>query len=296
MAKIIDTHCHYNLEPLYSGQRATFKIKDDDPILQSNWRNEWQKSKENGIEKSIVVGANLQSSQLALSIAKQDKQLFAAVGIHPEDAKFNNQNELNELIKELKILAQMPKVVAIGETGLDYYYLEHLNNQELAVEKLRQKTLFIEEIKLANQLNLPLIVHLRDQANKIDAHRDCLLTLKEFWQFKMALIFHCASGTPDSIKEAMNLEKSYFGFDGNLTFKNAQKLRDLFILIQNSNPEKILLETDSPYLAPVPYRGKICEPWMISVTAEFAVMELKADLDQIYQNSLKAFNLNKYHD
>lgn len=287
MSKIFDTHCHYNLQPLLSGQ----PLHEQGPTLQSNWQEEWQLAQEKGVTLSVVVGSNLETSKQALSIAQQAVNLYAAVGIHPEDAAFTNQQQLQALLTVLEQLAQEKKVLAIGETGLDYFYLQRLAAEEARSAKEKQAQLFTAQIALANQLQLPLIVHLRDLPGQIQAHQDCLSLLRQHWQFQQAVIFHCSSGTLETMNEAMALDKSYFGFAGNLTFKNAENLRELFRLLQAKAPQKILLETDSPYLAPVPHRGKICQPWMIAATAEYAAASLAADLELIFANSLQAFNL-----
>ena len=283
--KIIDTHCHYNLEPLYSGNPFCFKVKDNDPVLKMNWQDHWQNSQNKGIVASIVVGPGLKSSQKAIEIAKTDPHLFAAIGIHPERA--NKIANLDETLKEFKGLCLNNKIVAIGETGLDYFYLPTENIEAI---KEKQKKIFVTQIEIANELNLPLILHIRDKGD--DAYFESLELIKKHWNFKNSLIFHCVSGSLDYIKAALKLEKSYFGFDGNLTFKNAEELRDIFRLVQKTDSSKILIETDSPWLAPVPHRGKICEPWMIKDLAIYMEKKLNANLEEILQNSLKAFKLS----
>lgn len=285
---IIDTHCHYNLEPLYSGQAFCFKIKDEDPILTKNWHDHWQKAQEKDIIKSIVVGPGIKSSQKAIEIAEAEKNLYAGIGIHPERA--NKIDDIDEALEQLSKLAKHQKVVAIGETGLDCFYLNSENTQEVLETKEKQKKLFIGQINLANQLNLPLILHVRDKTE--EAYLETLEIIEQYWQFNNSLIFHCVSGPLNYIQKALKMKNSYFGFDGNLTFKKAQDIRDIFSLVQKTDSKKILLETDSPYLAPEPHRGQICEPYMIVETARYAQDELGADLGEIYQNSLNAFNIN----
>lgn len=285
---IIDTHCHYNLEPLYSGQAFCFKIKDEDPILKKDWHDHWQKSQENGIEKSIVVGPGIKSSQKAIEIVETEKNLYAAVGIHPERA--SKTGNIEELLEQLGELAKHKKVVAIGETGLDYFYLNAESQEEILKIKEKQAKLFIEQVKLANKLNLPLILHVRDQGE--DAYFETLKIIERYWQFNNSLIFHCVSGPLEYIRKALTMKHSYFGFDGNLTFKKADSIREIFSLVQKTDSKKILLETDSPYLAPEPYRGQICEPYMIIETAKYIKNNLGANLEEIYQNSLSAFNIN----
>jgi TatD DNase family protein len=254
-----------------------------------NWQKHWQKAQENQIVASIVVGPGIKSGQKAIEIAKTDPQLFAAIGIHPERA--NKNDDIEALIEEFKKLSENNELVAIGETGLDYYYLpEGASAEKIALIKEKQKKLFIAQIEIAKNLNLPLILHVRDK-NK-DAYFDTLELLKKHWNFKNSIVFHCVSGPIEYIEEALSLEKSYFGFDGNSSFKNAEEIREIFRLVQKTNPKKILLETDAPWLAPVPHRGKICEPWMIKDLALYMERELEANLEEIYQNSIRAFKLN----
>ncbi len=286
---IIDTHCHYNLEPLYSGQASHFKIKDQDLILKQNWQQHWQKAQACDVKKSIIVGPSLNYSQKAIEIAEQEQDLYAAVGIHPEE--IDQIDEVAIAIDKLAQLTQSKKVVAIGETGLDYFYLAAKSDDETQQIKAKQQELFIAQIKLANQLDLPLVLHVRDQRET--AYFATLELIEQYWQFKNPLIFHCVSGPLAYIKKALTMKQSYFGFAGNITFKKADQIREIFSLVQKTDPTKILLETDSPYLAPEPHRGQICEPHMISQTAKFMQIQLGADLEEIYQNSLRAFKLEK---
>jgi TatD DNase family protein len=287
--KIIDTHCHYNLEPLYSGKPFCFKIKVNDQILSMKWQDHWQNAQKNSVHKSIVVGPGLASSQKAIEIATTDQNLYAAVGIHPERA--NKIIDVDQAMLKLATLVTNSKVIAIGETGLDYFYLNAHDQTEIEKIKLRQKELFIGQIKLANQFNLPLILHIRDKG--VNAYGEAMELIKKYWLFGHSLIFHCVSGPLDYIQQALNLEKSYFGFDGNITFKKADEIRAIFKLVQKTNAQKILLETDAPYLAPEPYRGQTCQPQMIAELATYLKINFNADLDEIYQNSLNAFTISK---
>ncbi len=282
---IVDTHCHYNLEPLYSGNPFCFKIQEKSSILRMDWRTHLQNALKNEVRKSIVVGPGLSSSQKAVEIANANENLYASVGIHPE--RINKIKDLAQTIQQLKKIATNNRVVAIGETGLDYYYLGTELN--LTETKSLQEKLFIAQIELAKELSLPLILHVRDQGE--EAYFKTLEILKKYWSFEEAIIFHCASGPTTYIKKALQLKKSYFGFDGNITFKNANHIREIFQIVQNFDASKILLETDAPYLAPEPYRGQICEPQMIKMTAKYLEKELGANLEEIYQNSLYAFHI-----
>ncbi|AKM81368.1 MAG: YabD [Candidatus Pacebacteria bacterium GW2011_GWF2_38_9] len=285
---IIDTHCHYNLEPLYSGDPFCFKVKEDSQILQMNWKDHWRNAQEKGVNKSIIVGPGLASSLKAIEIANTDNNLYAAVGIHPERA--NKIIDVEKAVLELKKLANNKSVVAIGEAGLDYFYLKTEDLNKIIEIKKRQKDLFISQIKLAQELNLPLILHVRDREEL--AYNETLDLIEKYWKFNNSLIFHCVSGPIDYIKKALNFKKSYFGFGGNITFKKADEIRKIFTLVKETDPSKILLETDSPYLAPEPRRGQICEPQMIAETANYLENELEANLEKIYQNSINAFSIH----
>ncbi|MBU1033725.1 TatD family hydrolase [Patescibacteria group bacterium] len=285
---IIDTHCHYNLEPLYSGDPFCLKVKEDSQILQMNWKDHWRNAQEKGVNKSIIVGPGLASSLKAIEIANTDNNLYAAVGIHPERA--NKIIDVEKAVLELKKLANNKSVVAIGEAGLDYFYLKTEDLNKIIEIKKRQKDLFISQIKLAQELNLPLILHVRDREEL--AYNETLDLIEKYWQFSNSLIFHCVSGPLDYIKRALSFKKSYFGFGGNITFKKADEIRKIFTLVKETDPSKILLETDSPYLAPEPYRGQICEPQMIAETANYLENELGANLEKIYQNSISAFSIH----
>jgi len=244
---IIDTHAHYNLSPLVE-----------------NWQRYWQKAQAKGVISTIIIGANLETSQVALEIATGEKNLFASVGVHPDDI-----NELNtQTLKELEIMAG--NAIAIGEIGLDYFRVKN-NDQET---KQKQKDGFVKQINLANKLNLPIIIHIRD------AYDDALEIIKAHPP-KNNFVLHCFSGTPDYIKKMIKLG-AYFGVDGNITYKNASSLRDLLHLIPKN---KIIIETDSPYLPPIPHRGKLCEPWMISLTAQYLAENFKISEKQLLINS-----------
>lgn len=265
---LFDTHCHYNLEPLTAA-----------------WQNHWQQSRSAGVNKSLVVGTTLATSQLALKQAQIETDLYASLGIHPGHSQ--ESTDFASELHKLKTLVQNEKVLAIGEVGLDYYHLPI--NTDNQVAKDTQKQIFLSMMDLAAQAKLALILHVRDRSE--EAYFRTLELLEQHWSFEQALIFHCVSGPPRYIKRALEMPKSYFGFDGNLTFKNAHYQREIFNLVKSTDPTKVLLETDAPYLAPEPYRGQVCEPKMIAETARFAVEKLGLNLELTYQNSLHAFGL-----
>lgn len=279
MMPMIDTHVHYNLEPLYSGKKAHFKISDDSVILHQSWHDHWQQAQKKGIEKSIVVGTNLTTSRQAIKIAQADNNLMASVGLHPHEANnLSAEQEMAAAINSLKILIKknFSQIAAIGETGLDYY----LSAESSAL----QKKLFTEQIKIANELQLPLIIHCRDQNETAYLEADRLIA--DYFQFKSPLIFHCISGPLVHLKKILDFG-AYVGVGANVTYPNARHLRDL---INQVPTDRLLIETDAPYLPPQNYRGQICQPWMIIETMKFLNLNFKINQKQIYQNTLKVFN------
>lgn len=301
---IIDTHCHYNLEPLYSGKKSHFKIDDNDPLLNQNWQDHWKKAQKNGVKKSIVVGTNLITSKRALKIASTDKNLFASVGIHPSES--SNIKNLESEIKKLKKLTSNKQVVAIGEIGLDYFHLEDNNSKKDAIKK--QKILFKSQLKIALKLNLPVILHVRDkkepvQPTKNNAYWDALEIIKSDYIRKIEynsktrkeetetqanpFVLHCVSGSLTYVLEALSLG-GFVGFDGNLTYKNTDNLKKILRYIPFN---RILVETDAPYLPTQKHRGKICEPWMIKETVEFIKKEFGIDEETLIENTKILFKI-----
>lgn len=199
-----------------------------------------------GVDRIINIGFDLPSSRRSVNLAGQYPGVYAAVGFHPHDAKKAGENYLAELEK----LASHPKVVAIGEIGLDYYY----NHSEPEV----QKRVFREQIRLAKRIGKPIVIHDRD------AHADILHILKEEKAGENGGVLHCFSGSYEMAKECMKMG-FYISLAGPVTFKNAKKGLDVAV---NVPLNRLLIETDSPYLTPEPYRGKRNEPGYVRYVAE----------------------------
>ena len=216
--KMIDSHCHINDE-LYKENPAEY-IKEAEKA---------------GVFQFLVVGFDEKSSELALDIANKNKSCFAAVGIHPSDAKKAQPGDL----QKIKELAKSRKVIAIGEIGLDYYWDKDEQIKE------QQKEYFKEQIKIANELNLPISIHCRD------ALEDCLQILKEN-PVARGGIMHCYAGSLEMSKDFIKLG-FLLGFGGTVTFKNAIRPKEV---AKNVPSDSYVLETDSPYLTPHPFRGK----------------------------------------
>lgn len=218
---IFDTHAHLQ-----------------DKKLHEDLENVISRALAAGVEKMTCVGYDLPSSQEAVLIARKYKQVYAAVGVHPHDALTLNP----EVLGKLRDLAKDPRVVAIGEIGLDYY-------RDLSPRD-KQKQAFIEQIKLAQQIGKPIIIHDRE------ANQDVMDIIKKEKAGKNGGIMHCYSGSLplaiESIKEGF-----YISFAGPLTYKNAKKAQEVVTKIPQN---RLLVETDCPYLTPEPLRGKINEP------------------------------------
>ncbi|HYD35383.1 MAG TPA: TatD family hydrolase [Vitreimonas sp.] len=272
---IFDTHCHYNLPPLYP-----------------DWQQQWHKAQEHGVEKSVVIGTDFASSMVATEIAEQEQNLYAAIGIHPEvyqskveknETGFESQLEdIHTDIKELSLLITGQKVMAVGEVGLDYYWVKP---EHKAHTMTLQKEAFIAHIKLAQEHSKPLILHVRDkeipeEPTADNAYWDVISLLKEHHDEKQPFILHCASGPLNYIRQALEMG-AYIGLAGNVTYKNADHLRSIAKI---TPVERLLLETDAPFLAPQEFRGQPCEPWMIANTAEY-VSEFLGVEKQVFANN-----------
>lgn len=226
---IFDTHAHYDDE-VFDGDRES--------LLAS--------MPGQGVDYIVNVGASMDSTRKTLSLIKKYPFIYGTVGVHPSETK-----ELtDEKIKQLKTWALEPKVVAIGEIGLDYYWQEP--------DKAVQKKWFERQLALANEVKLPVVVHSRDAA------QDTLEILQSWQKEKTAGVIHCFSYTKEMAREYLDMDY-YFGIGGVLTFKNAKKLKEAVEYIPMN---RILLETDCPYLAPEPYRGKRNQSGYIDFVAQ----------------------------
>lgn len=214
---IFETHAHYDDEEFN---------QDREEVLHS--------LKENQIGFVVNASSSIESIQKTIALTQKYDFLYGAVGVHPEEAKeLNNTN-----FEWVKQMVKQPKIVAVGEIGLDYYWKEP--------EPEIQKKWFEEQIELAREVQLPMIIHSRDAA------QDTLEIMKAHHAEEIGGVIHCFSYSKEIAREYLNMDY-YFGIGGVITFANAKKLREAVAYIP---AEKLLLETDSPYLAPVPYRGK----------------------------------------
>lgn len=214
---IFDTHAHYDDEAFDS---------DRDALLCS--------LAENGIEAVVNIGASIQSTKNTLELMKKYSFVYGAVGVHPSESVELNEN----LMDWLKHAAGEKKVVAIGEIGLDYYWKEP--------DPDIQKHWFVRQLELAREVNLPIVVHSRDAA------KDTLDIIRAERAGELGGVIHCFSYSVEMAKEYLNMG-FYLGIGGVLTFSNAKKLKEVVACMPM---DRIVLETDCPYLSPVPNRGK----------------------------------------
>lgn len=252
---IFDTHSHYNDEKF---------DEDRDSVIKDAYNK--------GITRIVCAGYNLDSSKFAIELSEKYDFIYATCGISPNDIENNSIDNL----KEIKKLASNPKVVAIGEIGLDYYW--NKENKEL------QKELFIKQIELANRVEKPIVIHTRDSIS------DTLDILKNSIKAEQKGVFHCCPFNIELIKEAVKLG-FYISFSGTVTFKNAKPEK----VIKEVPTDRIVIETDCPYLAPEPFRGKRNDSRYMNL-----ILEKVSDIKQIrpeemakiiYENSNNLFKI-----
>ncbi|AXK51817.1 TatD family hydrolase [Spiroplasma alleghenense] len=261
---IFDSHTHLN-DPRY--QELNYTTEE---IV--------KQAREVGVDLMCNVGFDLNSSKLAVKQAQSNHGVFAAVGIHPNDV---HNFDIEEDIKELNDLAMSKKVVAIGEVGLDYFYSRQ-NREE-------QISWFKEQIKVAKNNNLTVMMHLRDEVGNYQAYDDALEILKEM-KVKSSIV-HCFTVNLEYAQKFVKFG-SYISIPGVVTFNNAKDLQEAVKWIPLSN---LLIETDAPYLTPVPNRGKINFPKHIVHTANKIADLKKISVDNVVSstrlNAQKVFNV-----
>jgi TatD DNase family protein len=225
-----------------------------------------------GIDRIITIGTDRNSSERCIELAEQHAELYAAIGWHPSDA-MEAPADIRPFLRER---GAHPKVVALGETGLDYYRLPGKavggNTPEDLTIKERQAELFRQHLEVAAELKLNCVIHTRDSLE------DTLSALEPFSQ-SVRGVFHCFANDAAAMQRIVAMN-SLVSFTGILTFKNGQNIRDT---LQATPLDKFMLETDSPYLAPVPYRGKRCEPAYVLETAKAAAEVKQCSLEELSQ-------------
>lgn len=255
---LIDTHAHLQDESLK---------KDLPQVL--------NRAREAGVEKIVCIGYDLASSQEALLLARKYKEVYAVVGIHPHDAKSLN----SDVMEKLYGLAREQKVVAVGEIGLDFY-------RDLSPRDI-QRQAFRAQMKIAQEIGKPIVIHDRD------AHQEVLEIIKAEKAGKNQGIMHCYSGALPLANELIKLG-FYISFAGPLTFKNAHRAHEVAAKIPM---DKILVETDCPYLSPEPFRGKMNEPANVKYVAAKLAELRNQNYDEIaYLTGLNARKVYRIKD
>ncbi len=248
---MIDSHCHLDQQPLFD---------DLDNII--------KRSKEVGIKKILTICTNFNSFQNIIKIIQKDKMIYGTFGIHPHET--NENSATKEII--IKNVLKNKKIIGIGETGLDFYY----NNSD----KTKQIQSFEEHIKASIDLEIPLVVHSRN------AEDETYNILNNFNDKKLKILMHCFTGSKKFAEKLLRFN-SYFSASGIITFKNSIELQNTFKYLPLEN---LLIETDSPFLAPVPNRGKKNEPSFIRYTADKLAKIKNISNDDLIAKTSSNFN------
>ncbi len=252
---IFDTHAHYG--------DARFDPDREELLAALPQR---------GVSLVLEAGCNLENSRQSAALARRHPYIYCAVGVHPQDA--GTVSGEDRYLDELALLAKEQKVKAIGEIGLDYHYLDH--------PKEVQKARFEEQLALARDLDLPVIIHDRE------AHRDCLELIDKY---RPKGVFHCFSGSREMAAELVK-RGMYLGFTGVLTFSNARRALEA---VEAIPLDRLLLETDCPYMAPAPFRGQRCDSSMIprhaGVMARLKGVSVQQILDITNENGRRVFGI-----
>lgn len=243
---MIDTHTHINCIDDFS----------IDEILKN--------ASDNGVEKLIIPSAYASDIDIVAELASKYENVYGLLGVHPSEVK----DWTDDLIDKIKECAKSPKIVGIGEIGLDYYWDKSFNDL--------QKEVFIKQINLANELNFPISVHDRE------AHKDSFDILTEFNKNSI-VIMHCFSGSVEFMHECVK-QGWYIAIGGVVTFKNAIKMKEV---AKEVPLDKLLIETDAPYLTPVPYRGKTNQPAYVKYVAEEIANLRNTSFEEIDEQTTK---------
>jgi len=244
---LIDTHTHLD-DARYDGDR--------DAMI--------NRARQAGVERFVTIGCDLATSRAAVTLADQHQFVYASIGVHPHEVKHISEGWYDEFRR----LACNKKVVAYGEIGLDYHY-NHSSPRD-------QRERFREQIQLARELHLPIIIHTRE------AQDDTITILKEEKAAEVGGVFHCFSGDAWLAQDALEMG-FYLSFSGILTFQNATMLRDI---AKHTPLDRLLVETDCPYLTPVPHRGKRNEPaYVAHIAKQLAAIHPELSPEEIEQHT-----------
>ena len=233
----VDSHAHLEMKQ-FDADRAAVLARAEDA----------------GVEAILAIGSGTGPGSLdcAIQLAGQHQCMYATIGIHPHEAQLASDADFDEMAQ----LAKRPKVIAWGEIGLDYFY-DHSPREV-------QRQVFVKQLRLAQAARLPVVIHCRPSDGSEDAWEECLRLLREHWaRSALGGILHCFTGTPAHAEQALDMG-FMISFAGNLTFPKAQPIREA---AKQVPLDRLLIETDSPFLAPVPHRGKRNEPSFVRETA-----------------------------
>ena len=248
---MIDSHCHLDHEPLLSDLSNIIK-----------------RSKDAGIKKILTISTSNESFKRVVKIVNEDEMIYGTIGIHPHETT-NDKMNLDYIVNNLD---KNPKIIGIGETGLDFFY----NNSD----KNNQINSFKEHIEASIKSNMPLIIHSRE------AEKETFEILNQYKDKNLKILMHCFTGSKSFAEKLLTLN-AYFSASGIITFKNSQELQETFKFIPL---DKVLIETDSPFLAPVPNRGKKNEPSFINFTAQKL-----ADIKNISKLDIANYTTNNFN-
>tara|TARA_Y100001970_G_C14077062_1_gene772604 strand:- start:65 stop:829 length:765 start_codon:yes stop_codon:yes gene_type:complete len=248
---MIDSHCHLDHEPIFSNLKKII-----------------ERSKNEGVEKLLTICTTLESYNNILKIINMDEIIYGTFGIHPHEAD-KNIITLETFNSKLK---KNDKIIGIGETGLDFFYNNSIKDRQIESFELH--------IKAAIKFKLPIIIHSRSAEN------ETYEILKKNYEPNLKILMHCFTGSKSFVKKLLDLD-AYFSASGIITFKNSLELQDTFKIIPN---EKLLIETDSPFLAPEPMRGKKNEPSYIKYTAQKLASLKKIEFQNLINFTTNNFN------
>ncbi len=248
---LIDSHCHLD-----------FKILNDDlwGVL--------SRAKSEGVTKMLTIGTNFKEISQTISISERFEEIYFAAGVHPNQPSENLTFKREDLLK----ICKHPKMIGIGETGLDFHYSLH--------SKKEQINSLIQHIEIAREANLPVIIHARNADKEIGK-----ILYEQYRKSSFSCVMHCFSSSAYLAEKSLELG-FFLSMSGIITFKNSQGLRDIFTKVPL---DRILVETDSPYLAPVPHRGKSNEPAFVSFIAQKGAEILNVDEDVFRNQTTKNF-------
>lgn len=254
--EFFETHAHYN-----------------DEVYKNNLDDVLNKCKEANVKYIVNIGYNKESSKNAIELARKYDYMYSTIGVHPHDVKNDTADDIYNIYSECDI---KEKIVAIGEIGLDYAFVKD--------NKKEQENLFISQINLANSLKLPIVIHTREAS--LDTYNILINNKPQY-----GALLHCFKPTDDLMKLVLN-EGYYVAFGGNITYKRSKSFGDYVRKIPN---DRIVIETDSPYLAPIPYKGQINDSSNLSIIceklAEYKNMEKKELSRILLKNSLRFYKI-----